>query len=198
MERETKLHISTTQIWTSEVSTQKSTWCIAWAQEMLVAFPYGDTRRCRFPRWRGLSLIASSNGTHGFHMQQLTEDAYCGMGRSELHQPGQKSLFWPPGCRMFLVRRASGSANRLLWFRRDSASLGAASSSKLKMWPQAFFVPLLRQSLPYGLLEGLAVKRRVCCDALHIVKGGVKACEVTVLGNSEDTGLSLQSWWMAW
>ena len=50
-------------------------------------------------------------GLNGFHIQQLSEDDYCGMGRSELHQPGQKSLFWPPGCRMFLVRRVSRSAN---------------------------------------------------------------------------------------
>ena len=28
--------------------------------------------------------------------------------RSMLHQPGQKSLSWPPGHRMFLVRRAGG------------------------------------------------------------------------------------------
>lgn len=31
--------------------------------------------------------------------------------RSELHQPGQKSLSWLPVHRMLLVRRASGSGN---------------------------------------------------------------------------------------
>ena len=50
-------------------------------------------------------------GLNGFHIQQLSEDDYCGMGRSELHQPGQKSLLRPQGQRMLLVRRAGGSGN---------------------------------------------------------------------------------------
>ena len=53
------------------------------------------------------------------------------------------------------------------------------------------------KSLRYSLLEELAVQRRVYYDVLPIMKGGVKACEVTVLGNSEDIGLSPQSLWMA-
>ena len=104
---------------------------------------------------------------NGFHIQQPSADGYCGMGRSELHQPGQKSLFWPPGCRTFLVRRASTSANWLLWFRRDSASLRAVLSSKLKMWPQEFCAPLLRQSLSVTASEKNSLCRggsaMMCC-----------------------------------
>lgn len=42
---------------------------------------------------------------NGFHIQQPSADDYCGMGRSELHQPGQKSLFWPPRCQNVLGER---------------------------------------------------------------------------------------------
>ena len=82
---------------------------------MLEAFPYGDIWQqdggtdSKVERFVTDSILKSE--PNGFHVQQLTEDDYGGMGRSELHQPGQKSLFWPPGCRMFLVRRASRSAN---------------------------------------------------------------------------------------
>ena len=45
-----------------------------------------------------------------FLTQERAEDDYPGV-ESELRQPGQKFLFWPPGRRMFLVRRANGDGN---------------------------------------------------------------------------------------
>ena len=100
--------------------------------------------------------------------------------RSELHKPGQKSLSWPQGQRMLLVRRAGGSGNCLLWFRRDVASLRTVQGYMLKRQPQ--------KSVCHcpGRISALQTPRRPCC-----VKGllrcaevhhGAKGCEVMVSG----------------
>ena len=66
--------------------------------------------------------------------------------RSELHKPGQKSLSWPQGQRMLLVRRAGGSGNCVVvqkrcGFPEDSAGLYAEKAAT------EVCVPLSRQNL---------------------------------------------------
>ena len=77
--------------------------------------------------------------------------------RSELHKPGQKSLSWPQGQRMLLVRRAGGSGNCVVvqkrcGFPEDSAGLYAE-----KVATRGLCAIAQAESLRYKLLGGLAV-----------------------------------------
>ncbi|WRX32404.1 Small ribosomal subunit protein uS3 [Theobroma cacao] len=81
-----------------------------------------------------------------------------------------------------LSKMGNAPACCLLWFRSDSSSQKTALSFTLRRSTTEAFALLLRASLRYKLLGGLAV-RRACYGVLRfIMESGAKGCEVIVSG----------------